>query len=75
MVAGRMQKYFQEVVLNEQVSVVDGENKIKDVVKKLQNDLNTDVKLTGFKKLKLGEGIEVSENDFAAEVAATAGIK
>jgi elongation factor Ts len=75
MVAGRMQKYFQEVVLNEQTSVVDGETKIKDVIIKLQNDLNTQVKLTGFKIIKLGEGIEVSENDFAAEVAATAGIK
>ena len=75
MVTGRMQKYFQEVVLNEQVSVVDGETKIKDVVSKLQIDLNTKVKLTGFKKLKLGEGVEILENDFAAEVAATAGIK
>jgi elongation factor Ts len=75
MVAGRMQKYFQEVVLNEQTSVIDGETKIKDVVRKLQNDLNTEVKLTGFTKLKLGEGIEVTENDFAAEVAATAGMK
>ncbi len=75
MVAGRMQKYFQEVVLNEQISVVDGETKIKDVIKKLENDLNTKVNITGFKKLKLGEGIEVTENDFAAEVAATAGIK
>ena len=75
MVAGRMQKYFQEVVLNEQISVVDGETKIKDVIKKLENDLNTKVNITGFKKLKLGEGIEVAENDFAAEVAATAGIK
>ena len=75
MVAGRMHKYFQEVVLNEQISVIDGETKIKDVIKILQNDLNTEVKLTGFTKLKLGEGIEVTENDFAAEVAATAGVK
>ena len=75
MVAGRMQKYFQEVVLNEQISVIDGETKIKDVIRNLQNDLNTEVKLTGFAKLKLGEGIEVIENDFAAEVAATAGVK
>jgi elongation factor Ts len=75
MVSGSMQKYYQEVVLNQQISVIDGETKIKDVVKKLQDDLNTEVKLTGFKILKLGEGIEVSENDFAAEVAATAGIK
>ena len=75
MVNGRMLKYFQEVVLNEQVSVIDGETKIKDVVTRLQKDLDTDVKLAGFIFLKLGEGIEVSENDFAAEVAATAGIK
>ena len=75
MVVGRMQKFYQDVVLNEQTFVIDGETKIKDVIKKLENDLNTKVNITGFKKLKLGEGIEVAENDFAAEVAATAGIK
>ena len=74
-VQGRMQKFFQEVVLNEQVSVIDGETKIKDLIKKLSNDLGTDVKIKDFKILKLGEGIEVVENDFAAGVAATAGIK
>ena len=73
-VQGRMQKFYQEVVLNEQVSVIDGETKIKDVIKKLSNDLGTEVKIKNFKILKLGEGIEVAENDFAAEVAATAGI-
>ncbi len=75
MVQGRLQKFFQEVVLNEQISVIDGETKIKDVLKKLSNDLGTEVKIKDFKILKLGEGIEVVENDFAAEVAATAGIK
>ena len=75
MVQGRLHKFFQEVVLNEQVSVIDGETKIKDVIKKLSNDLGTEVKIKDFKILKLGEGIEVAENDFAAEVAATAGIK
>ena len=75
MVQGRLQKFFQEVVLNEQVSVIDGETKIKDVIKKLSNDVGTEVKISNFKILKLGEGIEVAENDFAAEVAATANIK
>ena len=75
MVNGRMQKFYQEVVLNEQISVIDGETKIKDVINKLETNLKMEVKLTGFKILKLGEGIEVSDNDFAAEVAATAGIK
>ena len=75
MVEGRMQKFIQEVVLNEQVSVIDGETKIKDIIKKLSIDLDTDVMIKDFVILKLGEGIEVVENDFAAEVAATAGMK
>ena len=75
MVQGRLQKFFQEVVLNEQISVIDGETKIKDLINKLSNDLGTEVKISDFKILKLGEGIDVAENDFAAEVAATAGIK
>jgi elongation factor Ts len=75
MVQGRMQKFFQEVVLNEQISVIDGETKIKDLIKKLSTDLGTEVIIRDFKILKLGEGIEIAENDFAAEVAATAGIK
>ena len=75
MVQGRLQKFFQEVVLNEQISVIDGETKIKDVINKLSKDLGTEVKISDFKILKLGEGIEVAENDFAAEVAATAGMK
>ena len=75
MVIGRMQKFYQDVVLNEQIFVIDGETKIKDVIKKLEKDLNTQVKLIGFKKLILGEGKEVNKSDFAAEVAATAGLK
>ena len=74
MVQGRMNKFYQEVVLNEQVSVLDGETKIKDLVKKLSLEINHDVKIKGFKIFKLGEGIEVGESNFAAEVAATAGI-
>ena len=69
-----MQKFFQEVVLNEQTSVIDGESKIKDLVKKLSSNLGTQVIIKDFKILKLGEGIDVVENDFAAEVAATVAI-
>ena len=74
MVQGRMNKFYQEVVLNEQVSVIDGETKIKDLINKLSSDINHDVKIKGFKILKLGDGIEVGESNFAADVAATAGI-
>ena len=74
-VQGRLQKFFQEVVLNEQISVIDGETKIKDIIKKLSNDLGAEVRIKDFKIFKLGEGIEVAKNDFAAEVAATADMK
>ena len=72
-VQGRMHKFYQEVVLNEQVSVLDGETKIKDLVKNFSKEKNSDIELTGFKTIKLGDGIEVEETNFAEEVAATAG--
>ena len=74
MVIGRMQKFYQDVVLNEQTFVIDGETKVKDVIIKLGKDINSKVELTAFKRLTLGEGIEVADIDFAAEVAATAGV-
>ena len=72
-VEGRMQKFFKEVVLSEQISVVDGETKIKDLVSNLSKETNFDVTIKGFQIIKLGDGIEVEETNFAKEVAATAG--
>ena len=68
MVEGRIRKYYEEVVLLEQVWVHDGETRVKEVVKKAGGDL------TGFARFQLGEGIEKAATDFAAEVAATAGL-
>jgi len=70
MVEGRMKKYYQEVVLLEQTSVIDGETRIADVVAKAGKDAGADVALTGFVRFNLGEGIEREATDFAAEVAA-----
>src|SRR4051812_23721702 len=70
MVTGRIQKYYEEVVLLEQVWVHDGESRVKAILKK------AGATLTGFARFKLGEGVEKESNpDFAAEVAAAAGIK
>jgi elongation factor Ts len=68
MVAGRIQKYYEEVVLLEQVWVHDGESRVKVVVSK------AGAKLAGFARFTLGEGIEKETGDFAAEVAAAAGL-
>jgi elongation factor Ts len=67
MVEGRIRKYYEEVVLLEQVWVHDGESRVRAVLKK------AGVALTGFTRFHLGEGIEKPKEDFAAEVAATAG--
>ena len=73
MVEGRIRKYYEEVVLLEQVFVIDGETKINKVVENAAKALGTPVKLTGFARFALGEGIEKEEKDFAAEVAAQLG--
>jgi elongation factor Ts len=70
MVQGRMKKYYQEVVLLEQTSVIDGETRIADVVANAGKDAGVEIALTGFVRFNLGEGIEKEETDFAAEVAA-----
>ena len=75
MVEGRIRKYYEEVCLLEQVYVMDQESKISKVVENLAKELGTPVKLTGFARFALGEGIEKEESDFAAEVAAAAGTK
>ncbi len=68
MVDGRVRKYYEEVVLLEQVWVHDGESRVRAVVKKAGGSL------VGFDRFQLGEGIEKDGGDFAAEVAAAAGI-
>ena len=73
MVEGRLRKYYEEVVLLEQVYVIDQENKVKKVVEQAGKDLGAPVKLAGFVRFQLGEGIEKEEADFAAEVAAARG--
>ena len=69
MVEGRVRKYYEEVVLLEQVWVHDGESRVKAVVEKAGG------KLTGFARFQLGEGVDKGpQGDFAAEVAAAAGV-
>ncbi|MDE3060298.1 MAG: elongation factor Ts [Pseudomonadota bacterium] len=73
MVEGRIRKYYEEVVLLEQLYVIDNKTKISQVVANAAKDIGAPVKITGFVRFQLGEGIEKQQNDFAAEVAAAAG--
>ncbi len=69
MVDGRIRKYYEEVVLLEQVWLHDGESRVKAVLAK------AGARVSAFARFQLGEGIEKQEGDFAAEVAAAAGVK
>ena len=73
MVEGRLKKFYEESVLLEQTFVIDGESKISKAVDALAGEIGAPVSITGFHRFMLGEGIEKKEDDFAAEVAATAG--
>lgn len=73
MIEGRIRKYYEEVVLLEQVFVVDGKTKVSDVIAQAAKEIGAPVKVTGFVRFHLGEGIEKEQTDFAAEVAAAAG--
>lgn len=74
MVEGRLRKFYEEICLLEQVYVIDGESKVSDIVAKSAQDAGSEVKVVGFARFKLGEGIDKGEGpDFATEVAAAAG--
>ncbi len=70
-VEGRIKKFYQENILNEQIFVVDGKTKINSLLNDFSKKYGKDIKILGFKKIVLGEGIEVEQKDFASEVAAT----
>ncbi|MET1410643.1 translation elongation factor Ts [Roseibium sp. HPY-6] len=73
MVEGRLRKFYEEVTLVKQAFVINPDQTVEQAVEALAKDLGTEVKLTGFVRLALGEGIEKEEQDFAAEVAAATG--
>ncbi|MDC1435783.1 translation elongation factor Ts [Gammaproteobacteria bacterium] len=63
MVSGRLRKFIEEVSLTEQAFVKDPDIKVGKMVK----DANAEI--VSFTRYEVGEGIEVAEVDFAAEVA------
>jgi len=69
MVEGRVKKYYQEIVLLEQVFVMDNKTPISQVLVEAAKDVGAAVSIKEFIRYELGEGIERSKSDFAAEVA------
>ena len=70
MAEGRLKKeFFNQVVLLAQVFVIDGKETVGNVLKAFEKELGAPVKITGFVRYALGEGIDKKTEDFAAEVA------
>ncbi|KQN72051.1 elongation factor Ts [Sphingomonas sp. Leaf67] len=74
MVEGSVKKFAKENALLSQPIVMDGKTPVADVVAKAAKDAGTAIVLKDYVRFQLGEGIEKEESDFAAEVAATAGL-
>jgi len=70
MVDGRLRKFYEEVVLLEQIFVVDQKTKIFRVVEEAAKTAGAPIRVSGFARFALGEGIDRHRPDFAAEVAA-----
>jgi elongation factor Ts len=75
MVEGSMAKFRKEHSLVSQLFVMDNKTPVSDVVAAASKDAGAPVELKGFVRFQLGEGIEKKQDDFAAEVAAAAGVK
>jgi elongation factor Ts len=75
MVDGTMAKFAKENALLSQLFVIDGKTPVADVVAAAAKDAGTPITLKAFERFQLGEGIAKAESDFAAEVAAAAGVK
>jgi elongation factor Ts len=74
MVEGAVSKFAKENALLSQVFVMDNKTPVAQVVAAAAKDAGAPVVLKDYIRFQLGEGIEKAESDFAAEVAAAAGL-
>jgi elongation factor Ts len=72
MIEGRLRKFYEDVVLNEQAYIIDSKKNIATAVGDLSKELNTSVKISGFVRFALGDGIQKAEVNFADEVMSIA---
>jgi elongation factor Ts len=68
-----LKTYYKEVCLLDQVYAIDPSKNVAQALKEAEGRIGAPVKITGFVRYALGEGIDKQESDFAAEVAAAAG--
>jgi elongation factor Ts len=72
-IASGLKTYAKENCLLEQAYVHDGTKSVTQVLGEVGNKAGAPIKLLGYVRMQLGEGIEKAVDDFAAEVAKAAG--
>ena len=70
MVEGRIEKYYKEVCLLEQIFVKDSEKTIKGLMGEIAKKANAKLDVVKFARFERGEGIEKRKDDLAGEIAA-----
>ena len=68
-----LKTFYKEVCLLEQPFIFDDKKSVAQALKEAEGKAGGSIKVTGYVRYALGEGIEKQETDFAAEVAAAAG--
>ena len=75
MVMGRINKFYQENCLVDQVFIKDNDITIKKLLEAKSKETGVNISIKGFVRFEKGEGLEKREDDFAAEVEKMAGKK
>src|SRR5438552_3696279 len=68
-----LKTFYKEQTLLEQPFIFDDKKSVRQALKEAEGKVGGPIKVTGFVRYALGEGIEKATSDFAAEVAAAGG--
>jgi elongation factor Ts len=70
MVEGRLRKFYEDTVLLDQIYVIDGESRVSKVLEAVAKEAGAPIRIAGFVRFQIGEGIDRPTSDLAADVAA-----
>jgi len=74
MVEGQISKWMKEICLMDQPFVKDPDKTLEQIQQELIAKIGENIRVRRFVRFELGEGLEKKKTDFAAEVAAQAGL-
>lgn len=69
MIEGRLEKFYEQIVLLDQKFIKDSDLKVQDVLNNLAAKIGENIKIRRFVRFEVGEGLEKKEENFAEEVA------